>query len=473
MIKQYLESGYPCLYIPTPEHARAVSLISKEVQGYRIRVWDCVRGITENLLEVNADATDPVEALHDLTTSPPRTIMIAMNLHMFMESEVKQAIANGAEQWKQKSQCLIVVSPILTLPPEIEKIFHIIDLPLPNAAEMLKIQEELLRHPDAEGITTDQRAANSAVGLTEFEAETAFARCLAEDGKFNIQKIGEIKGQMIKRSGMMQIWEPADIADVGGLQNAKNWLLARLKAWLPENEHLPKIGGILVVGPPGTGKSLLVKAMAMIFSRLLVRHNLSDMKGGLVGDSERNIREALKIIDAVGESILWWDEIEKSLGGYNNAHTGDTTGSILGTALTWMQERTMGQTIIGATANNPHILPAEFVRRFDKVWFVDLPSYAERLEILEIMCRRYKVDLSHEIKLLVASELQGFTGAEIEKVIKESLFDGIQVAMKSVVPISITMKEQVHNIREWAKTRATLANTPDQAPTERRALAFA
>jgi SpoVK/Ycf46/Vps4 family AAA+-type ATPase len=183
-------------------------------------------------------------------------------------------------------------------------------------------------------------------------------------------------------------------------------------------------------------------------------------KGSLVGESERKIRQATATIDAFGKAVVWLDEIDKVFSGIKSSgHTdGGTTSGMFGHFLTWMQE-TRSPVLIMATANNISELPPEFMRagRFDAMFFVDIPTLAERFEIIKIMNARY----GSRIAVEYAENLQGWSGAEIEQLAKDSLFDGLAVAFESIVPLSRTMKEEITALRDWAKTRARRANLPD------------
>ncbi len=481
MIKNYLAAGYPCLYFQTHEQDRTIGkILSGNWSTHKIVVWDCIEGLKDPAGQsIDPTVTDPLSAITSLN-GVTNTVLIAKNMHFFFESPgVKQALINGTRYWKGSQCCLVIVSPVLNLPVEIEKLIHVVEMGLPTESELLALQQDLLNGVKGNvEITIDQAAAKAAVGLTELEAETAFAKCLVEHAAFKVDEITYIKAQMIKKSGLMQIWEPEDLGSVGGLQALKHWLTSRARAWEPGNEYLPKIRGVLLVGVPGTGKSLVSKCAAKIFKRMLIRMNIADLKNSLVGESERQAREATKIVDAIGSSIVWWDEVEKALAGVKGAqHTGDTTTSMLGHFLNWMQE-SKADFIIMATANNIQSLPGEFIRRFDQVFFVDLPSRQEREEILAIMLRRYYPDAEcaiqqngMDIHQETIDRLNGYTGAEIEKVVRESLFDGWEKAMKQVIPISKTMKEDIDYLRDWAKTRAMLANTPESlAPVKPRTI---
>jgi SpoVK/Ycf46/Vps4 family AAA+-type ATPase len=218
---------------------------------------------------------------------------------------------------------------------------------------------------------------------------------------------------------------------------------------------------LLLVGIPGTGKSLSCKAAASILNWPLIRLDISALKGSLVGESERKIRQATATIDAFGKAVVWLDEIDKVFSGIKSSgHTdGGTTSGMFGHFLTWMQE-TRSPILVMATANNISELPPEFLRagRFDAMFFVDIPTHAERTQIIRIMNTRYGSQIPPEY----AEKLQGWSGAEIEQLAKDSLFDGLEAALENIVPLSRTMKEEITALREWAKTRARKANSPEE-----------
>jgi hypothetical protein len=463
MIHDYLKAGFPALCVLTAEPHRAEEVLPCD--GWQFYIWDCLRGIREAVTLKPADEIkDPVEALNWLNGYQD-TVLIGHNLHLFLDSpEVIQAIQNGIARWKATGCALIMVSPVIQLKPEVEKFFHLVDLPLPNDDELFTLQNDLGK---PHNIKPNKKAARAAKGLTEFESETAFALSLIQKGYFSTRVISEIKGQMIRKSGLMEFWEPADINDVGGLNNFKAFIENRSKAFNPDNTTLPQIKGILLVGIPGTGKSLASKATASILKWPLIRLDIGSLKNALVGESERRMREATRLIDAFGKAVVWIDEIEKAFAGTKSSGETDagTTAGMFGHFLTWMQE-TQSNVLVMATANNISQLPPEFIRagRFDATFFVDLPTLTERQEIIRIMNRKWGSDIS----LSYAERLHGYTGAEIEQLAKDSLFDGLDQAFEALVPLSRTMREEIESLRQWAKTRSRLANTPEESPEEQR-----
>jgi len=467
IIKNLLSAAYPCICITSQEPER----VSKSIRtdGWKFCEWDCISGITLDGALINDD-TNPVNALAWLNGRKD-TVLIAHNLHLFLDiPEVVQAIETGASIWKGYGSALVMLSPAFPSKPEIDKLFHVIEHPLPSVNELFKMQENLVNGIEITGADGKPiypkpsiEIARAARGLTEFEAEAAFSLCLSMHGRFDLKTITDVKGQMIRKSGTMEFWEPTDISMVGGLDRYKSFINNRAEALRP-GSNLPAPKGIILVGVPGTGKSLASKATAFMLKRPLIRLDIGALKGSLVGESEKKMREALRIIDAFGEGVLWVDEIEKGFAGVQSSGQSDggTSASMFGTWLTWMQETTSPILTI-VTANDISLLPPEFMRagRFDAIFFVDLPTFTERREIIEIMNKKW----GSSIGLEMAEDLDGYTGAEIEQIAKDSLFDGVLEAFKSVVPLSKTMKEKIVALQEWAKSRARLVNTPEEEQT--------
>ena len=455
-ITNYLKAGYPLIQILTQEADRATRSIKAD--GWKTYSWDCLRGITEpDTGRAVEDIIDPLQALKWLA-SKGDAILICQNFHHFITSvEIIQEIQNSLPIWKGQGSCLVIIGPRVNLPLEIEKYFTLLDFALPSSQDLLAIQQEL---GQSTGVEADEESVEAARGLTEFEAETAFAFSLVMKKRFCPEIITEQKKQMIRRTGLMEFWPPVPVEQVGGLDLFKQYLNHRMKAFEPGNEHLPKPKALLLVGIPGTGKSLSCKAAASIFNWPLIRLDISALKGSLVGESERKIRQATSTIDAFGRAVVWLDEIDKVFSGVKSSgHTdGGTTSSMFGHFLTWMQETT-SPVLVMATANNISELPPEFMRagRFDAMFFVDIPTLNERAEIIRIMNARYGSKIPDDF----VENLQGWSGAEIEQLAKDCLFDGLQTAFENIVPLSRTMKEEITALREWAKTRARKANTSE------------
>ena len=273
------------------------------------------------------------------------------------------------------------------------------------------------------------------------------------------------------------------ISDVGGLENLKSWLNKRNNSWSESAKKycLPAPKGVLITGVPGCGKSLTAKAMSAAWQLPLLKLDFGKIFSGIVGSSEENMRKAIKTAEAVAPSILWVDEIEKSLSGLNSNGDSGTSSRIFGTFLTWMQEKTAPVFVI-ATANNINSLPAELLRkgRFDEIFFVDLPTQREREEIFKLhLSKRLKdkdvaskIEINSDLYKQLAQMTEGFVGAEIEQVVISALYEAffnkrplefsdLANTIKNVVPLSVTQKEQILAIRQWANIRAVAATKKD------------
>jgi SpoVK/Ycf46/Vps4 family AAA+-type ATPase len=285
------------------------------------------------------------------------------------------------------------------------------------------------------------------------------------------------KAQAVKKSGLLEIIEPTEsLDDIGGLDQLKRWLLTRKDAFSERARQygLPLPKGLLILGIPGTGKSLTAKATASVFGVPLLRLDAGRVFAGLVGQSEGNLRAVLQTAEAIAPCCLWIDEIEKGFGGTKSSGTSDggTSARVFGTFLNWMQEKSAPVFVV-ATANDVSQLPAEFLRkgRFDELFFVDLPSRAEREVIWRLQIERHGRNAQDFDTVQLAKATDGFTGAEIETAFIEAMYSafeqaeeptdlGIAQVLTDLVPLSRLMAEQIAGLRTWAKGRARLATAP-------------
>jgi SpoVK/Ycf46/Vps4 family AAA+-type ATPase len=280
------------------------------------------------------------------------------------------------------------------------------------------------------------------------------------------------KKQLIKRNGILEYIEEDETLDsIGGLEELKHWLFQRSGAFTEKAREygLPQPKGMLILGVPGCGKSLIAKTTSRLWGLPLLRLDIGRVyDGSTVGRSEANLRNALKTAESISPAILFIDELDKAFaGGAGSADSdGGTSSRIFGSFLTWMQEKT-SPVFVMATANRVDRLPGEFLRkgRFDEIFFVDLPNVDEREDIYRIHLekRRPQTDRFNLNQLAKVSE--GFSGAEIEQAIVAAMYEAfaqnreftqldIIAAVKSTLPLSKTMTEQVTALRDWARQRA-------------------
>jgi len=394
----------------------------------------------------------------------------------------KAARMNNRDDLKERMVVLGTTTQVLK--QELEKEMPILDLPLPNIATLklilLSVAEDRFNLP-ANKIKPTKRLLEAAKGLTAMEAELAFAKAAAQSGKLTEDEIDIInaeKEQIIRKSGILEFFQPSEsMANVGGLDQLKEWFNQRGGAFTEEaaNFGLEPPKGVLLLGIPGCGKSLTAKAAAALWRFPLIRFDLGKVFGGIVGESERNIREALRVAEAVSPCIMWIDEIEKGLSGSQSSGQtdGGVSARVFGTFLTWMQEKTAPVFVL-ATSNNIEQLPPEMLRkgRFDEIFFCDLPGSSVRKDIFEIHLSTHNSDIIGEFDLTeLAKAASMFSGAEIEQVVKDGMFtafsnDGRRLTQRDVItaieatyPLAKTMRESISKMREWASARARMASS--------------
>lgn len=302
---------------------------------------------------------------------------------------------------------MVLLSPVLKIPPELEKDITVIDLEMPDEAELAGVLgdtiEQVTDNPKVEVNLegeSREKIVKALSGLTRSEAENALAKVIVTNSRIDAEDVGLLlteKEQIIRKSGMLEYYaSPERLGSIGGLDELKRWLRARGRAFSEAARvfGLPSPKGLLLVGVPGCGKSLTAKAVAAEWQMPLLKFDLGKVFGSLVGQAEENMRRAIKMAEAVSPCVLWIDEIEKGLSG-SRGGSGDSgvTQRVFGQLLTWMEENTK-QVFTIATANDIASLPPELLRkgRFDEVFFIDLPSPQERATILAIHLTKHHRD---------------------------------------------------------------------------------
>jgi hypothetical protein len=390
---------------------------------------------------------------------------------------------------RERAQALIVLSPSGEVPAELSGHTTVIEWPLPDRSEIaatLDATINALPEKDKDGNDvraaaapddTRERAIDAAVGLSGEEAAACFARSLVQSKKIDPLLIANEKKRVIARTGGLEWYDPikGGLAAVGGLENLKDWLLARKDAYSPAARAygLPAPKGAFLVGISGCGKSLLSKAIATNWEVPLLKVDLNALKGKFVGESEGNIRKMFRVVEAIGRCVLWIDEIEKALAGSAGGTSADggVSADALGAILTWMQERA-GEAFVIATANDVTGLPPELLRkgRFDELWFVDLPNPEESEAVLKAALTSHgRGDVAIDLAAVVEN-CGGFTGSEIAAIVPDALFVafadmGREIttkdligAAKTVTPLSKTAEVKIKALRDWSVGRARSAS---------------
>lgn len=381
------------------------------------------------------------------------------------------------------AQIIVVLSPSGEVPPELADHATVIEWPLPDRVEMTEILDKSIAPlgntikalPNSE----KQAAVDAAVGLTEEEAKSCYAKSLVKTRGIDVAIISQEKKRVIAREKVLEWMSPLSggLDSVGGLDVLKKWLLVRATAYSAEARTfgLPLPKGLFIVGISGTGKTLTAKAVATAWNVPLLRFDFGALKGKFVGESEARIRSAYRVIEAMGRCVVLVDEIEKGLqGATSGSSDGGVSADALGSFLTWMQERT-SEAFVVATANDITALPPEMLRkgRFDEIFFVDLPNLEERKEILNASLRaNNRAPLPPKATAQVAAQTVNFTGAEIASIVPEAMFaafadrkreitrDDLLAAAKGVVPLIKTTPEKIKHLQDWAASgKAKLATS--------------
>lgn len=495
-IDTLIRARYPILYLLTHEEARVEALLVglARKQNKPLFIWTVTSGLKEYQDAKESDQlgalqiggySSPIEILNHIQSINAAAIFLLKDFHPYLEDpHVVRRMRDVANDLKNTYKTLILVSPKLNLPMELEKEITLIDIPMPDANEMMSLLKSICTtvvKKNNAGVKLNIEEAwalvRAAQGLTLTEAENAFAKALVDDSIINIQDISLVlkeKQQIIRKSGILEFY-PSDsgLSQVGGLDQLKHWLMLRGKAFSTKAAEfgLPAPKGVLLLGAPGCGKSLTAKAIASTWQMPLLRLDFGKIFSGYIGSSEENMRRALKVAESIAPTILWIDEIEKGLaGGASSQSDGGTAARVFGTFLTWMQEKT-SKVFVVATANKIEALPPELLRRgrFDEIFFMDLPQASVREEIAKIhLSKRDRQVENYDIKTLV-TVTKGFSGAEIEHVIVEGLFkayyenrelktEDLLKAAGETIPLSTTYAEELAKTRAWAKNRARPAD---------------
>ena len=453
----YLKAGYPCLWVETREEERAIRDLSLEAEGYHVFCWDLVSGLSDSATGQVRPMADPVKALQAVPALPEGGLIFLRDFHRFINSiEIIRTIKNLVPTLKGTDRHIIVVSPLLQIPVELEKDFTALIFALPTVDDLLHTASRIVEE-NGLAITIDEQAVAAGRGLTLHEAENAMALSLVTEKTFSKSVIEAEKLQAVRKSGLMDIYEAVPETELGGLNSLKRYIHRRKRGF--GDPTFPGLKGVLLTGVPGAGKSLSAKVIASVFDIPLVRLDIASLKGSLVGESEQKMRQALALIDAISPCVVWIDEIEKALGGVISSARSDagTTANMFGSLLTWMEESRTRKYIV-ATCNDIDdlltISQGALLRRFDDIFFLDLPSTEERVAILAIMNARYGTTLESAM----VERMDCWTGAEIEKFVVAGIYDGPDEAFGRIKPIFHQNREKIERAREWASLNARQAS---------------
>jgi SpoVK/Ycf46/Vps4 family AAA+-type ATPase len=469
----YLRARFSLIILITPEEERALQVVKGlcEKMQRPCLSWDLGDGfrVVAGGEGGTPTARDPISALEQMDKANDSSLFVLKDFHdCWTNPQVKRKLRNLAQKFKQTRKSLLVTTCSSKIPPELKDEAVVLDYELPKTTDLEEVLSRLTKTSGVKVSLTPlgrEKLVQAALGLTISQAQRVFAKAMVSTGSLDdrdIEVVTEEKKQIIRESEALEYFGVTETPDdVGGLGVLKDWLRLRERAFGHEAREygLPSPKGVILVGIPGTGKSLTAKMIGGLWRIPLLRLDVGSLFGSLVGESEEQTRRALKLAETVAPCIVWIDEMEKafSFGGFD----GGTSKRVFGTILTWMQEKTSPCFVV-ATANDITSLPPELLRkgRFDEIFFLDLPTQQERHEILEVhLKKRRRLPQDFDVTRL-ASESQGFVGSEIEQAIIDAMYVGfnqkrefttadISRALRTFVPLSVSQWEQVEAMRQW------------------------
>ena len=476
-LEKYMDAGIPMVYVDTWEDDRIVGELAEMSRRRNMEAVEwCVRGAVEWNIR-DARTLDSVRAgtlpetldflLSDIEDSLNNHIVILREVQYYLETpEVISRLKYIAQQINNGSiiDCIIVmIAPLGRIPKELEAYITIME---PDYLSKEDLREKITSICLENGVNVPAdalmfRLQMLLAGLSVTEVENILRLAIANDGALDASDIPMMvkqKQQMIKKSGILEMVQAKEkLADIGGLENLKEWLAD--KNYIFQNiedaenfgVNIPK--GVLIAGMPGCGKSLTAKAAAKTFEMPLLRMDMGRLMGKYVGESEANMRRALRLTEASAPCVLWIDELEKAFAGVGGGGS-EVTTRLFGNFLTWMQEKESLAFVV-ATANNISNLPPELLRkgRFDEIFYVDLPNENERAKIFEIhIKKRRKNDLKNIDVTALAKKTQGYCGADIEGVVRDAVeMAFIQKQEHLTTENVLTAIERTHSLSETMK----------------------
>lgn len=488
LLHEAFQSARPLTYVRSAEEHRISDLLRQAAQSFfkppiPVLSWSLTEGIRrEDGTAASAEPLGPRAALDFIAAYQGAAIFHLKDFHEPMREapEIRRRLRDLYDCCFDSGKFVVISSPVQFIPEEIARDIMYIELTVPDLAELEDFVEREMAAVAGTGVTVDAsegtrlQLARALQGLTLSEGRHAIRRAVAlrqHLGPESVSTLLDEKRILVKRTGLVEyVAESTSIEQVGGLEVLKKWLLERRKLFEMRDaisaDIVPK--GVLVMGISGCGKSLSVKAISSYFGLPLYRIDMTEIFSGRHGPAEGAFVRACRMMEEIAPAVVWFDEIEMGISSGREV-TGELS-RMFAFFLTWMQEKAHGL-FVAATANRIDLLPAEIIRkgRFDEVFFVDLPTDDERVEVFRIHLQRRGAKPEHFNLERLKRFTRGWTGAEIEQCVisaftaarledRQLVDDDLLNATANVVPLSKTMKEQVDHIRAWAFDRAVRAS---------------
>lgn len=490
-----LRSNTPIVVIETYEEYRVVELLKRiaSVLYQPVFTWSITQGLArvDKPMAAQKFNSEPTDLLGQIKSTPQKGIYVLCDFHPFVIDAPKniRLLKEIALEYETLQHTLVLVSHAFDIPPEIKRYCAYFQLTLPSTVQLqnlIYLEVDNIRNQGMPLQVDDvavTKLAENLRGVTLDDARRLVRKAIVDDGAISssdIDALNKAKFQLLDLNGVLQFeYDTSDFSEIAGLHNLKKWLkqrspIAAVKhdTGITNTNDVPTVldmpKGILLLGVQGSGKSLAAKAVAGVWQRPLLRLDMAALYNKYIGETERNLRNALDLADMMSPCVLWIDEIEKGLSGSSSDE--GTSTRILGTLLTWMAER-KSEVFVVATANDIQALPPELMRkgRMDEIFFVDLPDEAIRKAIFLIHCQRRGIDVASLDLAQLSARSQGFSGAEIEQAVIAAMYTarsverGVDQALlleefSKTRPLSVVMSDKINALRQWAAGRTVNAH---------------
>ena len=480
-LRVLVQAHSPLIVIESYEEPRALMLIKRLAVNLMRPVfkWTITDGLQRLDSEQGAQAfnAEPTNLLAQIKSTRNSGIYVLCDFHPFLaEPTHGRSIKEIAQAHELLGHPLILLSHAIDVPPELSRLCYRFALSLPSDQQIRQLIHDMADSYAAKtGMLAELTAENVSLllqnlrGLTFDEVKRLAYKAIADDGAItqaDIPRINRAKFSLLQTDGVLsQVFDSVSFANVIGLTNLKHWLAQRQQAFVEQAKDTPK--GLLLTGVQGTGKSLAAKAIAGSWHLPLLRLDMAALYNKYIGETEKNLTQALVLADAMSPCVLWIDEIEKGLSSGDNDN--GVSRRLLGSFLTWLSER-KSQVFLVATANNIHDLASELLRkgRFDEIFFVDLPDEQERLQLLQLHLSKRQMPLSEAELGSVLALCHGFSGAELEQAVVGAGFRAragnstfsvthLTDELAATQPLAVVMAEQITALRQWALERCVKA----------------
>jgi AAA+ superfamily predicted ATPase len=460
-----VKAGWRLIGLEAFEEERALATLRLAAQACKreLVTWSVASGLNGG--GQGAGSID--DGLRAISAAAEPALFVILDAHRQLQDPIAlRRLRDLLDLLGERMQAIVLLAPVIDLPSELVHEAAIVELPLPRAADLDALFRSAIESPDPESL---DGAVRAALGLTSDEALRVFRKSCALAGGLNEKAVGLMvreKRQALRRTPALTFHESAlGLDEVGGLGELKRWLRERRRAFGEEARKfgLPMPRGLLLLGVQGCGKSLSAKAVAREWNFPLIRVDLASVFGDPNQTPEATVREATAVAESLAPCVLWIDEIEK---GFAAASEGGASSRVFGAFLTWLSEK-QAPVFVVATANDVTRLPPELLRRgrFDDLFFVDLPTENERVEIFTIHLRRVGRDPLQFDLAELSLQAARLSGSEIEQVVSAALytaftenrdlgFNDLANAITDTVPLYDTYEERIKELRDWARTRA-------------------